>query len=607
MRGMKKLFVYIIGISAFLFLLSACATNPSAYQSPELYTVNKSRIEKSLAEDKVIRALQDYFLLKEIEPSGEKWDETATRNKIRLSLREKFQSAIDETDYTAALKYYRSIAQIDWTDLLDGIEMPDGAKPDIESLQRSRVMSLLEVGRSMQALAYVRQQKELSFLNDEDLQLILETAIEEKKQPVLQRILKELEDRGLSAGTEIPEDLDSQFSQPELIRGTVTIWVNRGMRIEQGVGLPDRVIGSGFYIDKRGYIITNYHVISSEVDPSYEGFSRLYIRPSRNPETKIPARVVGWDPVFDIALLKVETESETVLSISPVENHKPGEKIFAIGSPGGLENTITSGIISAVNRRFLQMGNVIQVDVPINQGNSGGPLIDASGNIIGVVFAGIEQFEGVNFAIPVQWLIHILPKLYDAGAIQHPFLGAALQKVDEGLEVLYCLPESPAARIGLETGDLLQKIGGISFEEIVDVQDTLLQYSPGTLVKVEWTDDEGNEEDGYASLAERPELPLEQAVEMDQLDKLFPPVFGMQVQKIQDNLLGTKYVVEKVYRGSVADETGMSVNDPFSIQKWQYLDEQEVLLVQIRIKKRKAGFLETGVQMGAYIATNNFI
>lgn len=607
MQLMKKLFLYSIGISSFLFLCSACVTNPPNYESPELYAVNKGRIDKSLAEGEVIVALQDYLLLKEMEASGTKWDKQATREKIRDSLKEKFQSAIDAEDYTAALKYYSSVDQIDWLDALDGIQLPDGGKPSIESLQRSRVLDLLEKGRNMQALAYVRQQKELSFYNEEDLQLILETAIEEQKQAVLQRILNELEDRGLSAAGEIPVDLDSRFSRTQLIRGTVTIWVNRGMRIEQGVGLPDRVIGSGFYIDKRGYIITNYHVISSEVDPSYEGFSRLYIRPSRNPETKIPARVVGWDPVFDIALLKVETESETVLSISPVENHKPGEEIFAIGSPGGLENTITSGIISAVNRRFLQMGNVIQVDVPINQGNSGGPLIDASGNIIGVVFAGIEQFEGVNFAIPVQWLIHILPKLYDDGAIRHPFLGAALQKVDNGLEVLYCLPDSPAAHIGLETGDLLKKIGGKSFEEIVDVQDTLLQYSPGTLVKVEWINETGDEEDGYAALAERPELPLEKAVQMDQLEKLFPPVFGMQVRKIQDNLLGTKYIVERVYRGSVADETGMSVNDPFSIQKWEYLDEQEVLLVQIRIKKRKAGFLETGVQMGAYIATNNFI
>ena len=79
-----------------------------------------------------------------------------------------------------------------------------------------------------------------------------------------------------------------------MISGTVTIWVDRGIRLERGIGYPDRVIGSGFYIDRRGYILTNYHVIYSEVDAEYEGFSRLYIKYDKN-EEKIPATVVGWD------------------------------------------------------------------------------------------------------------------------------------------------------------------------------------------------------------------------------------------------------------------------------------------------------------------------
>jgi S1-C subfamily serine protease len=378
------------------------------------------------------------------------------------------------------------------------------------------------------------------------------------------------------------------------------------MRIEDGVGLPDRVIGSGFYVDRRGYIITNYHVIRSQVDPKYEGYSRLYIRPSKNPEDKIPARVVGYDSVFDIALLKVEMSPETVLSFSPVKQQAAGDRIYAIGSPGGLENTVTSGIVSATDRRFLQMGNVVQVDVPINQGNSGGPLLDGNGNLIGVVFAGIEQFEGINFAIPVQWVMHIFPQLYKEGRISHPFLGVSLNELDEGLEVTYVLPSSPADRIGIQAGDVLRELAGTAVDSIVAAHDTILHYTPDTLVVIKWS--RGSmQHKGLTVLTTRPEIPLEKIIDYGQPEQLFAPAFGMQVEKIRDNLLGTRYLVKKVYNGSVADETGISVNDPFSLQQWKYLEEQKVLLAQIRIKKRKAGFLETGVQLGAYIETNDFL
>ncbi len=583
---------YRLLFGALLIIISGCASTPDKGPVTPLYQINLNNLEEALESGNIVTALQDYFLLQEkIEPEGD------MREKVEGSLKEKFLSALDDYDYDTALRLFMSAEQAGWEGVLES---------SFSELKRKQILYTLENGNPVRALALARQLDGFSLFEAEELQLMLSASIEEEKYTTAGIIIQEIKDRDIEPEQKLPEESADKYTRSQLVRGTVTIWVNRGMRIEEGVGLPDRVIGSGFYVDRRGYIITNYHVIRSQVDPKYEGFSRLYIRPSENPEVKIPARVVGYDNVFDIALLKVETESENVLSFSPVKQQKPGEQIFAIGSPGGLENTITSGIVSSTDRRFLQMGNVVQVDVPINQGNSGGPLLDDDGNLIGVVFAGIEQFEGVNFAIPVQWVMHIFPKLYEEGRISHPFLGVSLFKTDGGLEVTYVLPGSPAHRIGLKAGDTLEELAGTEVETITEAHDVILSYPPKTLVKVKWSrGPEGHS--GLASLKSRPLIPLERALEYDEPERLFAPAFGMQVEKIQDNLLGTKYLVKKVYRGSVADETGLSVNDPFSLQQWRYLEKQKIVIAQIRIKKRKAGFLETGVQLGAYVETNYFL
>ena len=168
-------------------------------------------------------------------------------------------------------------------------------------------------------------------------------------------------------------DAPSLETVRKMMKGTVTVWVDRGMTIEKGLGRADRMIGSGFFIDANGYLITNYHVIQSEVDPEYEGFSRVYIKRAENPTVRIPAKVVGWDTTFDLALLKTEINPEMYFQLGSSEDLNIGSRIYAIGSPAGLEQTLTSGIVSAQNRRLLSLGSVLQIDAPVNHGSSGGP------------------------------------------------------------------------------------------------------------------------------------------------------------------------------------------------------------------------------------------
>ncbi len=415
-----------------------------------------------------------------------------------------------------------------------------------------------------------------------------------------------LGDHWLDDNDEIAEFVAGSTSPITAVDGTVTVWVNRGIRLEGGIGFPDRVIGSGFFIDPRGYLITNHHVIASEVDPEYEGYSRLYVRLPDDPDERVPAQVVGYDRVFDIALLKVELDAPYVLSFTDIRSLEPGRRIIAIGSPGGLENTITSGIISATGRRFLQMGDALQVDVPINPGSSGGPLLDEDGNLIGVVFAGIEQFEGVNFAIPSYWIQNFLPDLYTEGEVVHPWIGVAVEPVADGLEVSYVAHGSPAVAAGLMPGDVITHVGPWESSRIGSAQRIILSYDPGALLPVTWV--RGDETvTSLVALAERPYSPVVEALEEDVPERLFPVLYGMRVSREGEVSLFRKYRVDRVYRGSVADETGITAGDTFTEREFRVDEELRIAFLRIVVKKRTEGFMQTGIQLPAYIETDTFL
>jgi S1-C subfamily serine protease len=413
------------------------------------------------------------------------------------------------------------------------------------------------------------------------------------------------------SGYPVPEEAAAAAvaapSFPEMLKGTVTIMVNRGIKIEKGVGYPDRVIGSGFFIDKRGYLLTNYHVIKSEVDPKYEGYSRLFVKLSDSAAgERIPAKVVGYDTVFDLALIKAETTPDFAFAGLGTEAVAPGERIYAIGSPAGLEKTITSGIVSAIGRRFLQMGDALQVDVPLNPGNSGGPLLNENGDLIGVVFAGLAQFQGLNFAIPYTWIEEALPLLYKGGEAVHPWLGMALTETEQGLEVVYVVPDEPAAKAGIEPGDQLESLNGTRYRTLRDIQEAILRHSPPTLVRVSFRRGEKSIE-GLLCLSQRPQSPVEIGLKRDARDNILYPLFGMKLERVGNFLFKNDYIVKRVTRGSVADEADLSENDPLIIQDWKVDTEKGYAVLQIVIKKRKAGFIESVVQIAAYLETDNFV
>ena len=391
----------------------------------------------------------------------------------------------------------------------------------------------------------------------------------------------------------------------DCMKAAVTVWVDRGVHVKNGSGYADIIIGSGFFIDKRGYLITNHHVIDSMVDPKYEGYSRVFVKLPSDMETKIPAKVIGYDSVIDLALLKVEIEPECVFELGSSSDLGVGDKVSAIGTPIGLEGTLTSGIISAVDRKLTTMGSVLQLDAAVNSGNSGGPLIDENKKVQAIVFAGMLQFQGLNFAIPVEYLKQELPLLYKGGPVPHVWIGSyghtkKVKAAKTGVEVQYVMPGGTAFFSGLKENCLITSLDNQKLESLDQLQFYLMSKCDRTLVSVKYSDEEGAEKTVPLYLDVRPENPLLKIYESDLLGNAFLPIFGMSLAR-SSTTNKKAYTVKSVLNGTSADEMGFSENDPVTVQDIKFDVDKNFFLAQLYVQRRKKGFIDVSLTMGSYL------
>jgi S1-C subfamily serine protease len=233
--------------------------------------------------------------------------------------------------------------------------------------------------------------------------------------------------------------------------------------------------GSGFVIDKAGHIVTNYHVIegAKEVQVNFSGDDRM------------DAKVIGTDPSTDIAVLEIDAQARalTPLSLGDSETVRVGDAVIAIGNPFSLERTVTAGIVSALQRKItapdgFAIDEVIQTDAAINRGNSGGPLMNANGEVVGVN-AQIETETGGNvgigFAIPINTVKEVVSQLIEGGKVEHAYLGIEMATIDDTVAETFNLPVdagvlvmrvhdgSPAERAGLKGGTTPVVVEGESY------------------------------------------------------------------------------------------------------------------------------------------------
>ena len=509
--------------------------------------------------------------------------------------------AVEENRWADAASFARSLTRL-------GIHIENSGEEPCLVLEYARKQ--LSEGNNLQAFLAAVEAHGINRLSFDDAFLFLERAMEVRQRRTAAFFYSIINEMGESH--RIPAGLASyaqgRDSVADMVNGVATVWVDRGVRIQQGRAFPDRGLGSAFFIDSSGLLITNYHVIFSEVDPTFRGHSRMYIRMGDATSPRIPARVVGWDRALDLALIRTSVTPEYVFSVVDWVVPSVGEPVFAIGSPVGLEQTVTQGIVSAMGRRFLQIGDVIQIDAAVNQGNSGGPVLDTSGRLVGIVFAGIEHFQGLNFAVPAERLAAALPAMLAGGQAERPWLGLSLSETPQGAEIIYVAPFTPAAEQQIREGSIIRTINGETVGAsrgalIPALQDRLFHLRPGELVSLGLIDPDGVERDFVLRLIPRPVVPMAEAAKRDTRERMTAPLFGLVLSPQAGTSFFNRFLVQRVVRGSIADAAGLSENDPISIRGFRVFEDEGFAVLDIDVRKRRMGFLQTTMRLPALLDT----
>jgi S1-C subfamily serine protease len=333
-----------------------------------------------------------------------------------------------------------------------------------------------------------------------------------------------------------PLSLAEVYEQSE--GGVVQVKTTAVVENPDAFGLPQPEqqsgLGSGFVIDKSGHIVTNFHVV--------EGADEVEVSFSNGEE--MDAAVIGNDPSTDIAVLKVDTDSRALkpLRLGDSDTLRVGDEVVAIGNPLGLERTMTAGIVSALGRvidapNLFAIEGVIQTDAPINSGNSGGPLLNAAGRVVGVntqiVTAGSSGNIGIGLAVPIDTVKDVAGQLIDHGSVEHAYLGVETQEIDEdiadelglpvkrGLLITRVLPGTPAERAGLRGGteqalvegttwiiggDIIVSADGTELRTQEQLLELIAERDPGDTMKLRIYRD-GEQQTVEVQLGRRPTSP----------------------------------------------------------------------------------------------------
>ena len=364
--------------------------------------------------------------------------------------------------------------------------------------------------------------------------------------------------------------------------------------------------GSAFFISKDGYLLTNHHVI--------ENASRISI--TLNDRREIDATVVGSDERTDVALLKVNGTNYPALRVGNVDRLRVGEPVLAIGSPFGFDYSASAGIVSAKSRNMSGETSVpfIQTDVALNPGNSGGPLFNQNGEVVGVnsrIFSGTGGYMGLSFSIPIDVAMDVAEQLKTKGKVTRSYLGVMMQDIDRNLADAYKLPKpegalitqvspnSPAQKAGLRAGDVILKLNGASVLRTSDLLYALNKVQPNQTVQFEVLRDDKTRNIS-ATLATAPD---ETPATGNQTSASKGPVLGMSIRDLavpEKNALGIKggIYVQDVRRGGLASLSNIIPGDVIiQVNNTQILNSQDFAKVVSNLPKNtvaRVGIIRQG-------------
>jgi serine protease Do len=338
-------------------------------------------------------------------------------------------------------------------------------------------------------------------------------------------------------------------------------------------------VGTGFIIDEKGWIVTNYHVAGKADE----------ITVTLSDGRKLPAKLMGGDEKTDIALLKVESSKPLpYVEFGDASKVRVGQPVMAVGNPFGLGGTVTTGIVSA-RGRDIQSGpfdDYIQTDAAINRGNSGGPLFDMEGKVIGIntaIFSPTGGSVGLGFAIPSSLAEPVVAQLKTDGKVERGLLGVQIQPLneelakslsldgDKGALVAQVTPDSAAMAAGIQSGDVIKSVDGKNVESIKDLTRMISAMKPGTNAKIVlWRDGKdmtvtakirGDQQEGAVVKASADGKQADKKAEPTSYGVSLAPISKemRQGMKLDDSVKGA--VIAGVEPGSPADEIGLKSGD----------------------------------------------
>ncbi len=324
-------------------------------------------------------------------------------------------------------------------------------------------------------------------------------------------------------------------------------------------------LGSGVVIDGRqGHVITNHHVVSRATEIKVVTAGR----------EEFQARILGTDPRSDLAVLQIDVDEPLPeIQMGDSDDLMIGETVIAIGNPFGLSHTVTTGVVSAVDRTVrsgeMVYSHFIQTDASINPGNSGGPLLNINGDLIGINTAIYQKAQGIGFAIPVNKARRIVQELIRAGEVRFPWVGLEIQELSEDLRAHFEVPRerdgvlirdvhenSPASRASVRRGDVLLSIGQEPVASPADYRTALAEYVPGNRVVLELFRGGATRKTRVVLAAFPPDLAL----------TLVAQRMGLEVENAGRHLarrygLSSALVIREVRRGSEAARSGLEPGD----------------------------------------------
>jgi 2-alkenal reductase len=352
------------------------------------------------------------------------------------------------------------------------------------------------------AAGYLLAQREIDSFSTRNEQIIaseIDTALEEASIPTAaprvftERATPPTENSNENSNQAAPDEMldanlsDAMVAAVQQVSPAVVTVINRNGGVSGS--------GSGVIINEDGYIITNHHVVQDT-----NALSVLFADGTRQ-----EAELIGSDMLSDIAIIKVDGDVPAVAIVGDSNALQPGEQVMAIGSPlGNFRNTVTAGVVSALNRSVAQLEGLIQTDASINRGNSGGPLINVQGEVIGIntlVVRGAsplggDQAEGLGFAVPSQIFKTVSEQLILNGEMTYPYIGIRYMMIDgeiaaeenlpvqNGALISSVEPGTPAEDAGLQAGDIIVAVEGVSLAQDNSLRYELTFFQPGDTIEL---------------------------------------------------------------------------------------------------------------------------